>query len=49
MLAIQARSLNSYYYLQSNNTIHPPRFIQNKVAGILFENKVDYTSALILT
>ncbi len=43
MLAIQARSFNSYFYLQSNNTNHPSRFIGNKVTGILFENKVDYT------
>ncbi|KAH7093413.1 endo-beta-1,3-glucanase-like protein [Paraphoma chrysanthemicola] len=44
MLAIQARSFNNYFYLQSNNTNHPARFLQNKIAGILFENKVDYTS-----
>lgn len=44
MLAIQARSFNNYFYLQNNNTNHPARFIQNKVTGILFENKVDYTS-----
>jgi endo-1,3(4)-beta-glucanase len=46
MLAVQARSFNNYFYLQSNNTNHPPRFIQNKVTGLLFENKVDYTSTL---
>jgi endo-1,3(4)-beta-glucanase len=44
MLAVQARSFNNYFYLQNNNTNHPARFIQNKVTGILFENKVDYTS-----
>jgi endo-1,3(4)-beta-glucanase len=44
MLAIQARSFNNYFYLQSNNKNHPARFVQNKVAGILFENKCDYTS-----
>ncbi|KAF2853046.1 glycoside hydrolase family 81 protein [Plenodomus tracheiphilus IPT5] len=44
MLAIQARSFNSYFYLQNNNTNHPARFIHNKITGILFENKVDYAS-----
>ncbi|KAF2025756.1 endo-1,3(4)-beta-glucanase 1 precursor [Setomelanomma holmii] len=44
MLAIQARSFNNYFYLQDNNTNHPARFIQNKVTGILFENKVDYAT-----
>ncbi|KAI8935583.1 hypothetical protein NX059_008149 [Plenodomus lindquistii] len=44
MLAIQARSFNSYFYLMSNNTNHPARFVQNKVTGILFENKVDYAT-----
>lgn len=44
MLAIEARSFNNYFYLQSNNANHPARFIGNKVTGILFENKVDYAS-----
>lgn len=48
MLAIQARSFNSYFYLQSVNTNHPARFIGNKVTGILFENKVDYASTFSL-
>jgi endo-1,3(4)-beta-glucanase len=46
MLAIQARSFNNYFYLQSNNTNHPARFIPNSVTGILFENKVDHASKL---
>ncbi|KAH9864463.1 hypothetical protein J1614_010397 [Plenodomus biglobosus] len=40
----RARSFNSYFYIQSNNTNHPARFIQNMITGILFENKVDYAS-----
>jgi endo-1,3(4)-beta-glucanase len=44
MLAIQARSFNNYFYLQSSNNNHPAQFVQNKVVGILFENKCDYTS-----
>lgn len=43
-LAVQARAFNNYFYLDAANTIHPARFIPNKVAGILFENKVDYAS-----
>jgi endo-1,3(4)-beta-glucanase len=44
MLAIQARTFSNYYYMSSTNTNHPARFVGNKVAGILFENKVHYTS-----
>jgi endo-1,3(4)-beta-glucanase len=44
MLAIQARTFNSYFYLLSTNTVQPPRFVPNKVTGILFENKVDYAT-----
>jgi hypothetical protein len=46
MLAIQARSFNNYYYISPTNTNHPARFAGNLVAGIIFENKVDYTSTL---
>jgi hypothetical protein len=48
MLAIQARSFSNYFYLQSNNTNQPSNFIDNKVTGILFENKVDHASTYIL-
>ena len=44
MLAIQSRTFNSYFYLLASNANHPARFLQNKVTGILFENKVDYAS-----
>jgi endo-1,3(4)-beta-glucanase len=44
MLAIQARSLQSYYLYTSTNQVQPSNFIGNKVAGILFENKVDHTT-----
>lgn len=43
-LAILSRSLRHYYLYQKNNTVQPERFIGNKVAGILFENKVDHTT-----
>lgn len=44
ILAVQARSLNAYYLYSSSNTVQPSNFIGNKVAGILFENKVDHTT-----
>ncbi|KAL1877327.1 hypothetical protein VTK73DRAFT_8780 [Phialemonium thermophilum] len=43
-LAIMARSLPSYYLYTSDNTVQPSQFIGNKVAGILFENKIDHTT-----
>ncbi|KAG9189142.1 endo-1,3(4)-beta-glucanase [Alternaria panax] len=43
-LAIQARSFNSYMYIRSSNSNHPLRYTQNKVVGILFENKVDHAT-----
>ncbi|KAL2187456.1 glycoside hydrolase family 81 protein [Thermothelomyces heterothallicus CBS 203.75] len=44
MLAVQSRSLRSYYLYTSDNTIQDPKFIGNKVAGILFENKIHHTT-----
>ncbi|KAF2274098.1 endo-1,3(4)-beta-glucanase 1 precursor [Westerdykella ornata] len=44
MLAIQARSFRNYFYMTSDNINHPPRFVNNSVTGILFENKVDHTT-----
>ncbi|KAK6525782.1 hypothetical protein TWF281_010826 [Arthrobotrys megalospora] len=43
-LAILKRSLNSYFLMSSDNRYQPANFIQNKVSGILFENKVDHTT-----
>jgi endo-1,3(4)-beta-glucanase len=44
MLAVQKRSFSNYFLLESTNTNQPANFIQNKVTGILFENKVDHTT-----
>ncbi|OIW25134.1 hypothetical protein CONLIGDRAFT_636224 [Coniochaeta ligniaria NRRL 30616] len=44
MLAILKRALNNYYLYTSTNTVQPAQFIPNKVAGILFENKIDHTT-----
>ena len=43
-LAIISRSLNYYYLYQKTNSVQPAQFIGNKVAGILFENKIDHTT-----
>jgi endo-1,3(4)-beta-glucanase len=43
-LAVLTRSLQHYYLYKSDNRIQPPQFIGNKVAGILFENKIDHTT-----
>lgn len=43
-LAVLARSLQLYYLYESDNEVQPSQFIGNKVAGILFENKIDHTT-----
>ncbi|OWB56188.1 hypothetical protein B5S28_g2079 [[Candida] boidinii] len=44
MLAIMKRSMNMYYLYSDDNTVEPSQIISNKVAGILFDNKIDYTT-----
>ncbi|KAH7061535.1 endo-1,3-beta-glucanase [Macrophomina phaseolina] len=44
MLAIQARSFQSYFLMTCDNTIQPREIINNKVSGVLFENKVDWAT-----
>jgi endo-1,3(4)-beta-glucanase len=44
MLAIQARSLQSYFLYADDNTVGPTQFTRNKAAGILFDNKIDHTT-----
>jgi len=41
ILAVQKRSLNSYFLLADGNNNHPAQFEPNMVSGILFEGKVD--------
>ena len=43
MLAVQSRSFKDYYLYASDNGVQPAKFIGNKAAGILFENKIDHT------
>ncbi|TLD28793.1 hypothetical protein PspLS_03247, partial [Pyricularia sp. CBS 133598] len=43
-LAVQARAFKYYYLYTSDNKVQPAEFVGNKVAGILFENKIDHTT-----
>ncbi|KAI5967443.1 ACF3 [Candida theae] len=44
MLSIMSRAFNLYFYYKSDNTVQPQEILPNKVSGIFFENKVDYTT-----
>ncbi|KAI5286077.1 hypothetical protein KEM55_000415 [Ascosphaera atra] len=44
MLAVLKRSLRNYFLMESDNKVQPRPFIDNKVTGILFENKADHTT-----
>lgn len=44
MLSILARSIQSYYLMDSDNKNQPAKFIQNRAPGILFENKCDHVT-----
>lgn len=44
MLAVMKKAMNKYYLYSSTNKLQPSNFIGNKVAGILFDNKIDYTT-----
>ncbi|CAH6722520.1 endo-1,3(4)-beta-glucanase 2 [[Candida] jaroonii] len=44
MLAIMKRSMNMYMLFSDDNTVQPKNFIRNKVAGISFENKLDFAT-----
>ncbi|CAM9234020.1 unnamed protein product [Sphacelaria rigidula] len=42
--AMVARSIQRYFLLKDDNDVHPPDFVRNKVTGIFFESKIDYTT-----
>jgi endo-1,3(4)-beta-glucanase len=44
MLAIQARTFQTYFLMEESNTIQPEQIRRNKVTGITFENKVDHAT-----
>jgi len=43
-LSLFKRSVKHYYYMEESNTNAPACFKGNRVPGILFENKADYTT-----
>jgi endo-1,3(4)-beta-glucanase len=45
-LAITKRSTYEYFWYMDNNKNRPIEMVKNKVAGIFFEQKVDYVSYL---
>ncbi|ODV76730.1 glycoside hydrolase family 81 protein [Suhomyces tanzawaensis NRRL Y-17324] len=44
MLAVMKRSMGLYMLYTDDNEIQPANFIKNKVAGITFENKIDFST-----
>lgn len=44
MLSVIARSLSHYYLYTADNKVQPSKYIGNRVAGIMFENKCDHTT-----
>ncbi|ODQ64259.1 glycoside hydrolase [Nadsonia fulvescens var. elongata DSM 6958] len=44
MLSIMRRSFNKYVLYTDDNTVEPSQFIKNRVNGITFENKLDYST-----
>ncbi|KAI5966241.1 ACF3 [Candida pseudojiufengensis] len=44
MLSIMNRAFNMYFYYKSDNQVQPSEILPNKVSGIFFENKIDYTT-----
>ena len=44
MLGIMKNSINEYMLLSAGNKNHPANFVDNKVSGILWENKADHTT-----
>ncbi|OZJ01612.1 hypothetical protein BZG36_05327, partial [Bifiguratus adelaidae] len=43
-LSIFKRAANAYFFMRDDNPNHPREFVKNKVPGIFFEHKVDYTT-----
>lgn len=44
MLSIMSRAMNKYFYYKSDNTVEPSQILANKVSGIIFDNKIAYTT-----
>mmetsp|Transcript_10177 Transcript_10177/g.29910 ORF Transcript_10177/g.29910 Transcript_10177/m.29910 type:complete len:159 (+) Transcript_10177:2-478(+) len=43
MIKVGKRSVGQYLMMEDSNKVHP-RVVPNKVVGLFFENKVDYTT-----
>ncbi|RUS16641.1 endo-1,3(4)-beta-glucanase [Endogone sp. FLAS-F59071] len=43
-LSINKRAIYNYFWMLDDNAVQPSWYVQNKVVGILFENKCDYTT-----
>ncbi|TLD09995.1 hypothetical protein PgNI_06667 [Pyricularia grisea] len=43
-LAVNARSLQSYFLMADDNDVQPPEFIGNRAVGILFDRKANHTT-----
>lgn len=44
MIQIMARAMSSYFLFEDSNTIMPSEILGNKIAGISFQNYLDYTT-----
>jgi endo-1,3(4)-beta-glucanase len=44
MLKVYTLAINTYFLIADDNQIHPPAFRKNKITGIFFDNKCDYTT-----
>ncbi|KAE8911115.1 hypothetical protein PF007_g26601 [Phytophthora fragariae] len=44
MLRLDAHAIRTYFLLKSDNTIHPPEIVRNRVTGIFFDNRVWYNT-----
>ena len=44
MLRLNAYTVREYFLLSSDNKIHPPEIVRNRVTGIFFDNKVYYNT-----
>ncbi|KAL4157563.1 hypothetical protein PRNP1_006580 [Phytophthora ramorum] len=44
MVKLNARAIQTYFLIEDGNRAHPDRYRDNKVMGILFDNKVTYAT-----
>jgi hypothetical protein len=44
MISVMSRTVNKYALMDPQDGVHPEKFVGNKVTGIYFEGKCDYTT-----